>query len=82
MIKIYWLKVYLKVGNIYFNKNHSTYKWKVSNVDKLYSIVIPYLKTYCLVSQKRIDFEIFVKIVNIIRLKTTLLYKDYKKLLI
>ena len=63
------IKTELGVGEIYFNKADNTYKWKVSNVEQLYSIVIPFLRTYYLVSQKRIDFEIFVRVVDLIRSK-------------
>jgi len=73
------IKANLQVGEIYFNKNDNTYKWKVSKLEQLYSIIIPFLKTYYLISQKRIDFEIFVRIVETIRLKIILLYRDYKK---
>ncbi len=66
------IKADLQIGKIYFNKSDNIYKWKISNVEQLYSIIIPFLKTYYLVSQKRIDFEIFLRIVKIIWLKNHL----------
>ena len=62
----------LKVGNIYYNQHDYTYKWKVSNVDDLSNVIIPHLQTHYLLSQKRTDFEIFTKIIEIIKLKNHL----------
>ncbi len=75
------IKADLQVGEIYFNKSDNTYKWKVSNVEQLYSIIIPFLKTYYLVSQKRIDFEIFLRIVEIIWLKNHLTLQGLQEII-
>jgi len=55
----------LGVGNIYFNKDDNTYKFKVSNITDINNIIIPFFKKYSLMSQKRADFEVFVKIIDI-----------------
>ena len=55
----------LGVGNIYFNKDDDTYKFKVSNITDINEIIIPFFKKYPLMTQKRADFEIFVKIIDI-----------------
>jgi len=50
-------------------------------LEQLYSIIIPFLKTYYLISQKRIDFEIFVRIVEIIRLKNHLTIQGLQEII-
>jgi hypothetical protein len=59
----------LGVGNIYYKSSDNTYRWKVSNINQLSNIIIPHLTTYPLLSQKRADFELFVKIIEIIKCK-------------
>jgi len=63
------IKYTLGLGNIYYNKNDLTYKWKVSSINELCDVIIPFLKQYYLVSQRRVDYELFVKIAEIIKLK-------------
>ena len=36
----------LGVGNIYFNKDDDTYKFKVSNITDINEIIIPFFKKY------------------------------------
>lgn len=55
----------LGVGNIYFNKDDNTHKFKVSNITDINNIIIPFFKKYSLMTQKRADFEVFVKIIDI-----------------
>jgi LAGLIDADG DNA endonuclease family protein len=59
----------LGVGNIYYISNDNTYKWKVSNINQLSNVIIPHLTIYPLLTQKRADFELFVKIIEIIKRK-------------
>jgi len=63
------IKDTLCVGNIFFNISDNTYKFKVSSLDELTDIVIPHFRSYYLITQKRIDFELFSKIVKIMKNK-------------
>ena len=68
------------VGNIYYNPQDDTYKYKVSNIEELNNFVIPHFQKYPLLSQKRVDFELFVKITQIINLKEHLTLKGLQEL--
>lgn len=68
------------VGNIYYNPQDDTYKYKVSSIEELINFVIPYFQKYPLLSQKRVDFELFVKIAQIINLKEHLTLKGLQEL--
>lgn len=70
----------LGVGNIYYNQSDDTYKWKVSDIDTLSNVIIPHLQTYYLLTQKRTDFEIFTKIIEIIKLKNHLTVHGLQKI--
>ena len=63
------LRKTLGVGNIFFNQLDSTYKFKVSNTEELYSVIIPFFIKYNLLTQKRADFELFSQIIEIIKRK-------------
>ena len=63
------------VGNIYYNPQDNTYKYKVSSVEELINFVLPYFQKYPLLTQKRVDFELFVKIIQIIDKKEHLTLK-------
>ena len=59
----------LKVGNIYYRSTDKTYRWKVSNIKQLSNVIIPHLTNYPLLTQKRADFELLKKIIEIINRK-------------
>lgn len=59
------IKNTLGVGKIYYHKSDKTYKFKVSNISDIYNVIIPFFVKYPLMTQKRADFEIFVKIIEI-----------------
>lgn len=63
------IKATLGVGNIYFKSSDNTYRWKVSNINDLFNVIIPHFIKYPLVTQKRADFELFTKIVEILKNK-------------
>ena len=63
------IKYTLGVGNIFYNNNDKIYKFKVSNINELFNVIIPHFKKYYLITQKHIDFELFSKIVIIIKNK-------------
>jgi LAGLIDADG DNA endonuclease family protein len=74
------IKYTLGVGNIFYNSNDKTYKFKVSNINELFNIIIPHFKRYYLITQKHIDFEIFSKIVIIIKNKEHLTMQGLQKI--
>lgn len=63
------IKNTLGAGNIYYKASDNTYRWKISNIDDLVNVIIPHLKKYPLLTQKRADFELFTKIVEIMQNK-------------
>ncbi len=66
---IYKIKETFDSGNIFYNSNDKTYKWKVSDINQISNKIIPHFKKYFLLTQKRADFEIFAKVVDIIKTK-------------
>lgn len=75
------LKYTLGVGNIYYNSNDKTYKYKVSDLNNLINIIIPQFKQYRLLTHKYLDFIIFSKIMNIIKNKEHLSLEGLQEIL-
>jgi len=63
------IKATFGVGNISYNPQDNTYRLKVTNVNDLSNVIIPHFIKYPLVTQKRVDFEFFAKIVEILKKK-------------
>jgi predicted secreted acid phosphatase len=74
------IKYTLGVGNIFYNSNDKTYKFKVSNINDLSNVIIPHFKKYYLITQKRVDFELFSKIIEIIKNKEHLTKEGLQKI--
>lgn len=74
------IKYTLGVGNIFYNNNDKIYKFKVSNINELFNVIIPHFKKYYLITQKHIDFELFSKIVIIIKNKEHLTIQGLQKI--
>jgi hypothetical protein len=74
------IRLVLGAGNIFYNTNDKTYKLKVSNINALNNIIIPFFKKYYLITQKRIDFELFTKIIEIINRKDHLTIKGLQEI--
>lgn len=74
------IKYTLGVGNIFYNSNDKTYKFKVSKIHELINVIIPHFKKYYLITQKRVDFELFSKIVEIIKNKEHLTIEGLHKI--
>jgi len=68
-------------GNIYYNPQDDTYKYKVSNIEGLINFVIPHFQKYPLLTQKRVDFELFVRIIQIINKKEHLTLKGLQEVI-
>jgi hypothetical protein len=75
------IKYTLGIGNIFYNSNDKTYKFKVSNINELNDVIIPHFKKYYLITQKRIDFELFSKILEIIKNKEHLTKQGLQKII-
>lgn len=65
---------HFKVGKIYLNKRYDNhhehlYKYCVRTITDLESVIIPFFKAHPLLTAKQIDFEIFVKIVEMLSKK-------------
>jgi LAGLIDADG endonuclease len=75
------IKYTLGIGNIFYNSNDKTYKFKVSNINELNDVIIPHFKKYFLITQKRIDFELFSKIIEIKKNKEHLTKQGLQKII-
>ena len=69
------------MGNIYYNPQDDTYKYKVSNIEGLINFVIPHFQKYHLLTQKKVDFELFVKIIQIMYKKEHLTLEGLQKII-
>lgn len=69
------------IGNIYYNPQDDTYKYKVSNIEGLINFVIPHFQKYPLLTQKKVDFELFVKIIQIMYKKEHLTLKGLQEII-
>jgi LAGLIDADG endonuclease len=74
------IKYTLGVGNIFYNSNDKTYKFKVSNINELSDVIIPHFKKYYLITQKRVDYELFSKIIEIIKNREYLTKEGLQKI--
>lgn len=76
------VKQVLGVDNkLYYNEKDDTLKLKISNVEQLINNVIPHFKKYSLFTQKRADFILFTKVLDLIVLKKHLTIEGLKEVL-
>ena len=68
-------------GNIHYNPQDNTFKYKVSTLEGLINFVIPHFQKYYLITQKRSDFELFVRIIEIISKKEHLTSEGLQKII-
>lgn len=57
---------YFKCGNIRFDKKDGTYKFEVRSLNDLRKIIIPFFNKYNLLTKKKLDFETFQIICNLV----------------
>jgi hypothetical protein len=62
---LYKIKDYFGCGIIRPNRKDNTYKYEVRSLQDLKNIIIPHFKKYPLQTTKRIDFEIFSQVIQI-----------------
>jgi hypothetical protein len=79
------VKKFFGCGNIYFQKEYrknqrDNYRFQIRKIDELNKKVIPLFKKNPLHSQKRKDFEIFCKVLNIVNKKGHLNQKGLEKI--
>ena len=73
------IKATLEVGNIYYKASDSTYRWKVSNINQISDVILPHLTNYPLLTQKRADFELFARIIKILKRKQHLRLSGFQE---
>lgn len=60
------IQSYFGVGAIYTNKsNNSTVSYTVHSIKDLMSVIIPHFDNYPLLTQKRVDFEMFKRVIEL-----------------
>ncbi len=62
---LFKIKDYFGCGTIRPNRKDNTYKFEVRSLQDLKNIIIPHFKKYPLQTTKKIDFEIFCKVIQI-----------------
>jgi hypothetical protein len=62
---LFKIKDYFGCGIIRPNRKDNTYKYEVRSLQDLKNIIIPHFQKYPLQTTKRIDFEIFSKVIQI-----------------
>jgi len=62
---LFKIKDYFGCGTIRPNRKDNTYKYEVRSFQDLKNIIIPHFKKYPLQTTKKIDFEIFTKVIQI-----------------
>nr|ADZ76451.1 LAGLIDADG homing endonuclease [Leptographium truncatum] len=67
--------------NIYHNPSDDTLKFKVSNIEQIVNKIIPFFEKYTLFSQKRGDFILFCKVVELIKNKEHLTLNGLMKII-
>jgi len=72
------IKYTLGVGYTFYNSKDKIYKFKVSNINELFNVIIPHFKKYSLITQKNADFSLFSEIVRIIKNKEHLTVQGLK----
>lgn len=67
--------------DLYFNQNDDTLKLKISNLDELINSVIPHFVKYPLFTQKKVDFLLMCKILEIVQEKRHLTIEGLNEIL-
>jgi hypothetical protein len=62
---LFKIKDYFGCGIVRPNRKDNTYKYEVKSLQDLKNIIIPHFKKYPLQTTKRIDFEIFSQVIQI-----------------
>ena len=61
------LEGHFKCGSIRLSKSDGTHKFEIRSLDPLMDIIIPFFKTNSLLTEKRKDFETFIRVCELIK---------------
>ena len=78
---LYRLKEFFGVGSVSIRQTRDAASFKVSSISDLKNVIIPHFKKYSLLTQKKVDFDLWVKIVNLIYSKKHLTPEGLAKIL-
>ena len=78
---LYRLKEFFGVGSVSIRQTRDAASFKVSSISDLKNVIIPHFKKYSLLTQKKVDFDLWVKIVNLIDSKEHLTIEGVNKIL-
>jgi hypothetical protein len=67
--------------SLYYNKSDNTLKLRISNLDELINNVIPHFNKYPLFTQKRVDFLLMCKIIELVQEKKHLTTEGINEIL-
>jgi hypothetical protein len=67
--------------SLYYNKSDDTLKLRISNLDVLINNVIPHFNKYPLFTQKRVDFLLMCKIIELVQEKKHLTTEGINEIL-
>jgi hypothetical protein len=67
-------------SNLYYNERDNTYKLKVSSISELCSVIVPHFNNYPLFTQKRVDFLLMCKVLQIIEDKRHLTFEGLREI--
>ena len=78
---LYKIKEFFGCGNVNIRQTRDAASFKVSSISDLKNVIIPHFKKYSLLTQKKVDFDLWVKIVNLIDSKEHLTIEGVNKIL-
>lgn len=74
------IKNYFGVGEIYNHSTENICRYKVSNFSDLYNVIIPHFLKYPLLTQKYVDFQLFCRVLDLIKEKKHLTEEGLNKI--
>ena len=78
---LYRLKEFFGCGNVSIRQTRKAASFSVGDLDSLLNVIIPHFMKYSLLTQKKVDFDLWVKIVNLIDSKEHLTIEGVNKIL-
>ncbi len=78
---LFKIKNYFGCGTIRPNRKDKTYKYEVRCLEELDKKIIPHFKKYPLQTNKKVDFEIFTKVIEIMKEKKHLTPDGLKEII-
>ena len=78
---LYKIKEFFGCGNVNIRQNREAASFSVTSISDLKTKIIPHFKKYSLLTQKKVDFNLWVKIVNLIENKEHLTIEGVNKIL-